>query len=218
MNNWYCHHCRYYLNPVKIDSPNVDAVSKRSILDLMKIIVGSISVIAIFLIAAGVFQFFISSDNNSYYNDDNIMIARGFLNTLIGIILLLITFFYINITLAKKEWWNRMQLFIDFQSKASEGAMAMKRSLVMIYQIFYGSIILLGIILLLMGILFINTFSEGNVLIFSSTQAVLGIALIFLSYLKYRNNMEMLSRDIYPILFPKEPKSDEPIPPPPLEK
>ena len=55
-----------------------------------------------------------------------------------------------------------------------------------------------------------------EILALSGFLTIIGIFLIFLSYLKYRKDMEMLSRDIYPILFSSEPKPDMPTPPPPV--
>ena len=210
MNNWYCHACRIYRYPMK-NMPGVDAVSKRSILNIMKLIVGAICGVSGILVAIGVFQLYLSFE--SYNSTQNLV--RGALNLSIAMALLLIVYLYIYTTLGKKNWWNRMQLYIDFQSKLSEGSTLMKRSLVEIFQIYYGSIIIIGIILLLLGITFINTLYEPEVLILSGFQTIIGILLIFLSYLKYRKDMEMLSRDIYPILFPDGSNSDMPTPPPP---
>ena len=209
MNNWHCHTCMIYRYPMK-DQPGLDAVSKRSILNIMKLIVGAICAVSVILVAIGTFQLFISFE--SYGSTQ--YIVRGILNIIIAMSLLIIIYLYIHTTLGKKDWWSRMQLYIDFQSKLSEGSTQMKRSLVEIYQIFYGSIILMGIILLLIGVLVINTFYEPEILILSSIQAIVGVILIFLSYLKYRKDMEMLSRDIYPILFSNAQKRDEFIPPP----
>ncbi len=209
MNNWHCHTCMIYRYPMK-DQPGLDAVSKRSILNIMKLIVGAICAVSVILVAIGTFQLFISFE--SYDSTQNMV--RGILNIIIAMSLLLIIYLYIHTTLGKNDWWSRMQLYIDFQSKLSEGSTQMKRSLVEIFQIFYGSIILMGIILLLIGVLVINTFYEPEILILSSIQAIVGVILIFLSYLKYRKDMEMLSRDIYPILFSNAQKRDEFIPPP----
>ena len=211
INNWYCHACMIYRYPMK-DQPGLDAVSKRSILNIMKLIVGAICAVSVILVAIGTFQLFISFESYGSIQD----IVRGIMNIIIAMSLLLIIYLYIYTTLGKKDWWSRMQLYIDFQSKLSEGSTQMKRSLVEIYQIFYGSIILMGIILLLIGVLVINTFYEPEILVLSSIQAIIGVILIFLSYLKYKKDMEMLSRDIYPILFSGEPKHNEPIPPLPV--
>ena len=213
LNNWHCPSCLIYRYPMK-DQPGLDAVSKRSILNIMKLIVGAICAVSVILVAIGTFQLFISFE--SYGSIQNTV--RGTLNIIIAMSLLLIIYLYIHTTLGKKEWWSRMQLYIDFQSKLSEGSTQMKRSLVEIFQIFYGSIILMGIILLLIGVLVINTFYEPEILILSSIQAIVGVILIFLSYLKYRKDMEMLSRDIYPILFSNKPTPNMPTPPPPPEK
>lgn len=200
-----------YRYPMK-DQPGLDAVSKRSILNLMKFIVGAICGVSIILVAIGVFQLYTSYE----FYDIMHSLVRGVMNIIIAMSLMVVIYFYIYTTLGKKEWWNRMQLYIDFQSKLSEGSTQMKRSLVEVYQIFYGSIILMGIILLLIGVMVINTFYEPELLILSSIQAIIGVILIFISYLKYKKDMEMLSREIYPILFSGEPKSDvPPMPPPP---
>lgn len=208
MNNWYCHSCLIYRYPMK-DQPGLDAVSKRSILNIMKLIVGAICAVSAILVAIGVFQLYLYFDNSIRY------LVRGTLNLSIAMTLMLIIYLYIYTTLGKKNWWNRMQLYIDFQSKLSEGSTQMKRSLVEIYQIFYGSIIAIGITLLLQGIFFINTLYEPEILVLSGILTIIGIFLIFISYLKYRKDMEMLSRDIYPILFSNEPKPAMPTPPPP---
>ena len=209
INNWHCPSCMIYRYPMK-DQPGMDAVSKRSILNIMKFIVGAISGVSVILVAIGVFQLYTSYE----LYDITHSLVRGVMNIIIALSLMVVIYFYIFNTLGKKEWWSQMQLYIDFQSKLSEGSTQMKRSLVEIYQMFYGSIIIMGIILLLLGIMVINTFNEPELLIFSGIQAIIGVILIFLSYLKYKNDMEMLSREIYPILFSGEP--NEPIPQPPV--
>jgi drug/metabolite transporter (DMT)-like permease len=80
----------------------------------------------------------------------------------------------------------------------------MKKNLVGIYQIFYGSVIIIGIISLTIGIFFLNIFNESSDFIIVGIDILLGVILIFISYIFYQKEMEKLSKDIYPIIFPKD--------------
>ena len=54
------------------------------------------------------------------------------------------------------------------------------------------------------GIFRLNIYSSVNSFIFSAFEISLGILLIFLAYRTYQKEMEILSRNIYPMLFPQD--------------
>jgi hypothetical protein len=108
------------------------------------------------------------------------------------------------LTVGREQWWTRIQKFIDVQGGMNIGNMLMKKNLVGIYQIFYGSIIIIGIISLTIGIFFLNIFDESSDFIIAGIDILLGVILIFISFIAYQTEMEKLSKDIYPIIFPKD--------------
>ena len=178
----------------------VDAVSKRSILNIMKFIVSAFCLVSVFLIMVGLFQLNVGVGEN--YDSD--WAIRGLMNIIISFGLLTVSYMYISSTVRKKQWWTRMQNFVDIQSGLDIGSISMKKSLLDIYQVFYGSIIIIGIIFLSLGIFFLNVFEDPSYFFMSGIDIFVGIALVFISYTAYRSEMEKLSIDIYPILFPTE--------------
>lgn len=200
VNDWFCNFCQYYLRQILLHKQPMDALSKRSILGITSLIVGAFCIVSILLMIVGSLMINIGMSTGSTID----WFVRGLMNILISFILLLITYIIIHSTVGRKQWWTRIQKFIDVQGGMNIGNMSMKKNLVGIYQIFYGSVIIIGIISLTIGILFLNIFNESSDFIMAGIDILLGVILIFISYIFYQIEMEKLSKDIYPIIFPKE--------------
>ncbi|MCK4758365.1 MAG: hypothetical protein KAS67_07930 [Thermoplasmata archaeon] len=198
VKDWFCGWCQYYLRQLQQPISPVDAVSKRSILNIMKFIVATFCLVSVLLILFGLFQLNVGIGEN--YDSD--WAIRGLMNIIISFGLLIVSYMYISSTVRKKQWWTRMQNFVDIQSELDVGSISMKKSLLEIYQVFYGSVIIIGIIFLSLGIFFLNVFEDSSYFYISGIDILVGIVLVFISYSAYRSEMEKLSMEVYPIIFP----------------
>jgi hypothetical protein len=186
----------------------VDAVSKRSILDIMRFIVTALCGMSMILTLFGLFFINVWTQND-FNGDQDTWIFRGSMNIIISFILLVVLYYYLGSTVKKKNWWVRIQKFVDIQSGAFVGNMAMKNSLVAIFMCFYGTAIAMGIVFLGAGIFLLNVYQNFSGIIFSGVEIAIGVILIFFAYKAYHNEMETLSRDIYPMLFPSSGNADK---------
>lgn len=180
----------------------VDAVSKRSILDIMRFIVTALCGMSLILTLFGLLILNVWT-GNGYYDDREIWILRGVMNIIISFILLAVLYFYLGSTVKRKTWWVRIQKFVDIQSGMYVGNITLKNSLVAIFMGLYGTAIMVGIMFLGAGIFLLNVYNEFSGLLISAVEISIGVALIFFAYRAYQNEMELLSRDIYPMLFPQ---------------
>jgi hypothetical protein len=200
VHDWFCNFCQYYLRQLQLHKQPMDALSKRSILGITSLIVGAFCIVSIILMIVG--SLMINIGVSTGYTID--WFIRGLMNIIISFILLLITYVIIHVTVGNKQWWTRIQKFVDVQGGLNVGNMSMKKNLVDIYQIFYGSLIIVGIISLTIGILLLNISNESSDFMMAGFDIMIGVILIFISYISYQKEMEKLSKDIYPIIFPKE--------------
>jgi len=205
-NTWSCTSCPSQppmplFTPMYPIIPPVDAVSKRSILDIMRFIVTALCGMSLILALFGLLIINVWTQAG-YYGDQETWLLRGGMNICISFILLGTLYFYLKSTVKKKSWWARIQKSVDLQSGAYVGNIAMKSTLVNIFMGLYGSAIMMGIMFLGAGIFLLNVYSHFSGLFISAAEIGIGIVMIFFAYREYQNEMETLSRDIYPLLFP----------------
>ncbi|MFH0816703.1 MAG: hypothetical protein V1934_07810 [Methanobacteriota archaeon] len=204
--DWYCYGCNAYSRYNIPYGVPVDSVSKRSILRVMALIVGLLGIISILLFLFGLGQInqaMIHYDYDYYYDDSNRVEAmlKGTMNIGIATGLLIVSYIGMRSTLSKKSWWERMHKYVDTSGNDPWANVMIKNQLVEIFQVYYGVIIMSGVVFLGIGIFFLNMFDTGGLYAVAGLEAMLGAFLILTSYIAYGKEMVRLSRDVYPLLM-----------------
>ena len=201
--DWYCFTCNAYS---RLNTPYgvpMDSVSKRSILRVMSLIVGLLGIVSIFLLLFGLGQLNQSMvyEDYYYYGDHRGEMAfKGGMDMCIAAILLLFTYVGMRSTLSKGSWWEKMHKYVDTTGNDPWAAAAIKMQLVGTFQVYYGVLIICGVVFLGVGIFFLNAFDEADLYVVASLEAMLGALIILMSYIAYGKEMVRLSRDVYPLL------------------
>lgn len=220
MKDWYCNTCKLYKYQILTQTPGViyynappvDSFSRRSNLGILGFIVGLLCLMAIFLLFFGVggMDNWLSLHSNSdsgyyydYYNDEPNPMTSGAMNVAMSSLLFAFAFLVILLTIARKEWWNRLQGRMDLNSTDPWANIMLKRGVVGIFNVFFGVLVIAGVLLMALGIYFVNRTTDSDAYLIFATQFIVGIVLVIASYFMHQRFMERLSSDIYPLIFEK---------------
>jgi hypothetical protein len=187
----------------------VDSVSKRSILRVMSLIVGLLGIVSVFLLLFGLGQLnqSIAYEDYCYYYDDNYrdeMAFKGAVDVGIAALLLLFTYIGLRSTLSNTAWWEKMHRYVDTAGNDPWAAASIKLQLVGTFQVFYGIVIVCGVVFLGVGLFYINAFDDSGLYVIAALEALLGAVLMLMSCIAYGREMVRLSRDVYPSLSTKD--------------
>ncbi len=138
---------------------------------------------------------------HSQETNDLSLFAKGLTNILITLALFFSLHLFINKTLRKKEWWKRLFEYFNLDTKSSKGNYILKRNIIAAFHTFYGSMILVGIITVIFGIVVLNIIDNTIFNIISCIIIFIGIIPIFWAYWLYQSDMEKFTQLILPI-FP----------------
>lgn len=210
-NQWYCRNCGQYLYQLQQGYGPQNSVTKRSIVRIIMFISLAFCLITVILFGAGLLQIHIGLGvllKTADYNVDiSSTFAKGIINIMISLALFMSIHVFMDYTLRKKEWWEKLSKSLDLDTESYLGNLTLKRNVTDIFQMFYGTIILIGIIMFAFGIIFLNIVQNVNFNIISSIFIFIGIFINFLGYRLYKSEMENFSRLIFP-LFLKQDKDN----------
>ena len=202
---WYCYSC----NGFSLSNKTIyedDCIIRISNLNMIIIISLILIVVACFFFIIGNMSLnyglryasfdFESSEYTVITTNDNI--NNGLFITYFSILLVLGVKIIMSETVEKKSWFQ--ELGVGNKCYSPLATQIMKRRVMALIQIFYGAIIIFGIILISIGFLMAIFWSWSNDFSVHIPQIIIGFLLIFTCYLLYQEELKYISKYILPII------------------
>jgi len=222
-NDWYCYQCQKYpLSFARYGYAGAACTAKSSVLRLISMITIALMIITIILFLIGLtfihaeltnyFEDLESSNNKDYYDDYDYTeyrpedLIKGTLDMGIAIIILLCTRAFLGFTINNPPWWKRLKMVMEGGCSWNMESARMKRTVSDLYGLFYGTVIILGTLLFIYGIIFLNI-TETAMIFVACGDVLISILIIFTAYKLYIREITRLSKEIYPLLEPKVPNT-----------
>jgi hypothetical protein len=206
-HQWYCTNCIQNLNRVLSKKVNQNSEIKGSFLNVINGILLIFCLVIIILFITGLLQIQTGLDDSIDFNFNEINGVPQSVKGLINISITLVFFFSLNIllnnTLRNKKWWQKLIRTFDLDEESHKNIFKFKGNASEIFIIFNGSIVLVGLIMIVIGLIFLNIV---DTIIFNMVSCViifLGIFPIFWGYGRYQSDVENFTQFIVPSLFDK---------------
>ena len=206
-HQWYCRNCIQDLNRVLSKKQNQNSEIKGSFLNVIKGVLLIFCVVIISLFITGLLQIQIGLDDTYNFNFNEInsvpLSVKGFVNISITLVFFFSLNIFLNNTLRNKKWWQKLIRTFDLDAESHNNIFKFKGNATEIFIIFNGSIVLVGLIMITIGLIFLNIV---DTIIFNMVSCViifLGIFPIFWGYGRYQSDVENFTQLIAPSLSDK---------------
>lgn len=127
--------------------------------------------------------------------------VKGFINLSITLTLFFCLNLFINNTLRKKKWWQNLIRTFDLDSESAKIMTELKGKASEIFLIYNGSIAFAGLMMIVIGLIYLNAVDAISLNIVSWIIVFLGIFPILLGFKRYQSDVEHLMQFIVPSLL-----------------
>jgi hypothetical protein len=135
--------------------------------------------------------------------------VKGFLNLSITLMLFFCLELFINNTLRKRKWWQKLIRTFDLDTESIKTMTELKGKASDIFLIFNGSIVFVGLLMIVIGLIFLNAVDTITLNIVSGIIVILGIFPILLGFKRYQSDVENFIQFTVPSLIEGTRKTDE---------
>jgi len=205
--HWYCRNCIQDLNRVLSKTEIHKSEVKGFFPNIINLFLSIFCLVIISLFITGLVQ--IQTGLNNIYDlningiDDVPLSVKGFINISIALILFFSLNIFINRTLRNKEWWHKLIRTFDLDVKSRKNIFKSPGKAIELFMIFNGSIVLVGLIMIVIGLIFLNIIGSIILNMVSYLIVLLGIFPIFWGYKLYQSDIENFTQVIVPSLLDK---------------
>ena len=204
-HQWYCKYCIQNLNRVLNKKENQNSEVKGFFLNVIKGFLLIFCVVIISLFITGLLQIQTGLDDSYDFNFNEInsvpLSVKGFINISITLVFFFSLNMFLNNTLRNKKWWQKLIRTFDLDAESHKNIFKFKGNATEIFLIFNGSIVLVGMIMIIIGLIFLNLVDTIIFNMVSYIIILLGIFSIFWGYKWYQCDVENVTQFMVPSLL-----------------
>jgi hypothetical protein len=208
-NQWYCYVCAKYPFITNTRQSHINTCAMRnSIIHFLTRMTTVLGIVIFILFLASIIYI-----NNGLFDswNQNLTepikanpIQRGALLLVLSTSIIICYQYFLGRTVKEKRWWMKLIAEIDNGSFEEIDKYRIKLGIVEIYQTFYGILMLIGVVTVLLSLFYLCLSEKSSLFTLFILEIIIGITIVLISFWMYSTEIESTSKNIHPIFVDRK--------------